>query len=81
MGANQRMARQEAGWLLDSQVPGRFGRSVPRLVQRAVYRPSWNEGAGTGVLQRARQSSVMILMEDCDPLQVVKSIWPEAEVA
>lgn len=24
---------------------------------------------------------VLILMEDCDPLQVVQSIWPNAEVA
>lgn len=23
---------------------------------------------------------VMILMEDCDPLAVVRSIWPEASV-
>lgn len=23
----------------------------------------------------------MVLMEDCDPLQVVRSIWPTAEVA
>lgn len=22
----------------------------------------------------------MVLMEDCDPLQVVQSIWPNAEV-
>lgn len=26
------------------------------------------------------KSFTMVLMEDCDPLQVVKSIWPEANV-
>lgn len=35
---------------------------------------SWN------VLIPGRAPFVMILMEDCDPLQVVKSIWPEASV-
>jgi len=26
------------------------------------------------------QRFIMVLMEDCDPLAVVRSIWPEANV-
>lgn len=32
------------------------------------------------VLIPGRAPFVMILMEDCDPLQVVQSIWPQGRV-
>lgn len=54
MGAHQRMARQEAGWLLDSQVSGRFARGVPRLIQGAIHQPSNHQGTGRRGLQAAQ---------------------------
>ena len=54
MGANQRMASQEAGWLLDSQVPGRFPRGVQGFIQRAIHQPSNHQGTGRRGLQTAQ---------------------------
>lgn len=80
MGAHQRMARPEAGWVRHSEVHGRIGAPIQALIQGRIHRPSRHEGVGAGALPGACQGYVMVLMEDCDPLQVVKSIWPEASV-
>lgn len=80
MGAHQRMARPEAGWVRHSEVHGWIGAPIQALIQGRIHRASRHEGVGAGALPGACQGSVMILMEDCDPLEVVRSIWPTAEV-
>lgn len=80
MGAHQRMARPEAGWVRHSEVHGWIGAPIQGLVQGRIHRPGWHKGVGAGALPGACQGSVMVLMEDCDPLQVVQSIWPEGRV-
>ena len=80
MGAHQRMARPEAGRVRHSEVHGWVGAPIQGLVQGRIHRSRRHEGVGAGALPGACPGSVMILMEDCDPLQVVKSIWPEATV-
>lgn len=80
MGAHQRMACPATGWVRHSEVHGRIGAPIQGLIQGRVHRPCRHEGVGTGALPGACQGSAMILMEDCDPVDVVKRIWPEGRV-
>lgn len=80
MGAHQRVARPKAGWVRHSEVHGWIGAPIQALIQGRIHRASRHEGVGAGALPGACQGSVMILMEDCDPLAVVKSIWPQGRI-
>lgn len=80
MGTYQRLARPEAGWVRHSEVHGWIGAPIQGLIQGRIHRSGRHEGVGAGTLSGARKGSAMILMEDCDPVEVVKSIWPQGRV-
>lgn len=54
MGANQRMAHQEAGWLLDSQVHSEFRDPIQGLFQGAIHQRRNHQGTGRRGLQAAQ---------------------------
>lgn len=54
MGENQRMAHQEAGWLLDSQVHSECGDPIQGLFQGEIHQPSNHQGTGRRGLQAAQ---------------------------
>lgn len=54
MGAHQRMARQEARWVLDSQVHVANGGPFSGLVQGKFYFPARKQGVCCGGMQKAQ---------------------------